>query len=71
LDKQCVGLIHCLKKDDELVEYVLNRCTSLMLIAEYQTCLPDKEILQNKLRELREMAEVEGLTDDEREGDEE
>jgi hypothetical protein len=44
---------------------------SPVLIAKYQTCLPDKEILQNKLRELREMAEVESVTDDEREGDEE
>ncbi|MCL2141441.1 MAG: hypothetical protein FWH46_00960 [Methanimicrococcus sp.] len=35
------------------------------LIAEYQTHLPQKALLVNKLRELRELAEAEDLTDDE------
>jgi hypothetical protein len=34
------------------------------LIAEYQTHLPQKALLTNKLRELRELAKAEGLTDD-------
>jgi hypothetical protein len=35
------------------------------LIAEYQTHLPQKSLLANKLRELRELAESEGLINDE------
>ena len=60
-----VGLILCTKKDDEVVEYALSRSMSPALIAEYQTYLPQKALLANKLRELREIAEAEGLIDDE------
>ena len=64
-----VGLILCSKKDDTVVEYALSRSMSPALIAEYQTHLPQKALLTNKLRELRELAQAEGLADDE--GDEE
>ncbi|NLN94220.1 MAG: DUF1016 domain-containing protein [Candidatus Hydrogenedens sp.] len=63
-----VGLILCAGKDDEVVEYALSRSMSPALIAEYQTRLPQKALLENKLRELRELAEAEGLTDDEDDG---
>jgi len=56
-----VGLILCAKKDDEVVEYALSRSMSPALIAEYQTYLPQKALLANKLRELRELAEAECL----------
>ena len=59
-----VGLILCTKKDDEVVEYALSRSMSPAMIAEYQTHLPEKKLLVNKLRELRELAESEGLADD-------
>jgi predicted nuclease of restriction endonuclease-like (RecB) superfamily len=59
-----VGLILCAGKDDEVVEYALSRSMSPALIAEYQTHLPQKALLENKLRELRELAEAEGLKDD-------
>jgi len=59
-----VGLILCAGKDDEVVEYALSRSMSPALIAEYQTHLPQKALLENKLRELRELAEAEGLTDE-------
>jgi len=49
-----VGLILCTKKDDDVVEYALSRSMSPTLIAEYQTHLPKKELLTEKLRELRE-----------------
>jgi predicted nuclease of restriction endonuclease-like (RecB) superfamily len=52
-----VGLILCAKKDDEVVEYALSRSMSPALIAEYQTHLPQKALLREKLRELREIAE--------------
>ncbi|MCL2079528.1 MAG: PDDEXK nuclease domain-containing protein [Oscillospiraceae bacterium] len=64
-----VGLILCAKKDDTVVEYALSRSMSPALIADYQTHLPQKALLQNKLRELRKLAEAEGL-DSENEGDE-
>ncbi len=35
-----------------MVEYALNRSLSPALIAEYQTRLPDKKILQAKLHEF-------------------
>jgi len=60
-----VGLILCSKKDDAVVEYALSRSMSPALIAEYQTHLPQKALLTNKLRELRELAEAEGLMADE------
>jgi predicted nuclease of restriction endonuclease-like (RecB) superfamily len=60
-----VGLILCAEKDDEVVEYALSRSMSPALIAAYQTHLPQKELLENKLRELRELAESGELPDDE------
>jgi predicted nuclease of restriction endonuclease-like (RecB) superfamily len=63
-----VGLILCAKKDDEVVEYALSRSMSPALIADYQTHLPQKAFLENKLRELRELAEADGLVDDEEGG---
>jgi len=60
-----VGLILCTQKDDEVVEYALSRSMSPALIAEYQTYLPRKALLANKLRELREWAEAEGLVENE------
>jgi hypothetical protein len=65
-----VGLILCAGKDDEVVEYALSRSMSPALIAEYQTHLPQKALLENKLRELRELAEADGLADDEESGGE-
>jgi len=52
-----VGLILCAKKDTAVVEYAMSRRLSPALIAEYKLHLPDKQILENKLRELTELAE--------------
>jgi predicted nuclease of restriction endonuclease-like (RecB) superfamily len=54
-----VGLILCAGKDDAVVEYALSRSMSPALIADYQLRLPDKAILENKLRELKELADAE------------
>ncbi|MNO02929.1 hypothetical protein D3C81_2234890 [compost metagenome] len=42
----------CASKEDEIVEYALNRSLSPALIAEYRTQLPDKKLLQAKLQEF-------------------
>ncbi|RCX19499.1 putative nuclease of restriction endonuclease-like (RecB) superfamily [Anaerobacterium chartisolvens] len=55
-----VGLILCTDKDDAVVEYALRRSLSPALVAQYQLHLPNKELLQSKLRELTEIAESEG-----------
>jgi predicted nuclease of restriction endonuclease-like (RecB) superfamily len=47
-----IGVLLCASKDDEVVEYALNRTLSPTLIAEYQTRLPDKKLLQAKLHEF-------------------
>jgi predicted nuclease of restriction endonuclease-like (RecB) superfamily len=52
-----VGLILCTKKDAAVVEYTMNRSLSPALVADYKLHLPDKKILENKLRELAELAE--------------
>lgn len=51
-----VGLILCTSKDDTVVEYALSRTMSPTMVADYTLHLPDKTILQNKLRELTELA---------------
>ena len=47
-----IGVLLCASKDDEVVEYSLNRSLSPALIAEYQVQLPDKQLLQAKLHEF-------------------
>lgn len=51
-EQATIGVLLCASKDDEVVEYALSRSLSPALIAEYQTQLPDKALLQAKLREL-------------------
>ena len=47
-----IGLLLCASKDREVVEYALRRSLSPALIADYQTFLPDKKLLQTKLHEF-------------------
>ena len=61
-----IGLLLCASKDDEVVEYALSRSLSPALIAEYQTKLPDKTLLQAKLHEFLEAAASLDETDSER-----
>jgi predicted nuclease of restriction endonuclease-like (RecB) superfamily len=51
-EQPAIGVLLCASKDDEIVEYALNRTLSPALIAEYQTQLPDKRLLQAKLHEF-------------------
>ena len=52
-----VGIILCANKDDEVVEYALQRNLSPVLVAEYTAKLPDKKLLQDKLREIAELTD--------------
>ena len=51
-ENPAIGVLLCASKDDEVVEYALSRSLSPALIAEYQTQLPDKKLLQAKLHEF-------------------
>lgn len=51
-ENPAIGVLLCASKDDEVVEYALNRSLSPALIAEYQVKLPHKQLLQAKLHEF-------------------
>lgn len=51
-----VGVVLCASKDDAVVEYALSRSMSPTLVSDYKLCLPDKEALQAKLREVTDIA---------------
>jgi len=50
-----VGVILCTDKDDTVVEYALSRSMSPAMVASYQTALPDKMLLQNRLRQITDI----------------
>lgn len=54
-----VGLILCTSKDDTVVEYALSRSMSPTMVADYTLHLPDKAVLESKLRELTEQLTLE------------
>ena len=51
-ERPTLGLLLCASKDNEVVEYALSRSLSPAMIAEYQTQLPDKQMLAARLREF-------------------
>jgi predicted nuclease of restriction endonuclease-like (RecB) superfamily len=55
-ERPSIGVLLCATKDTEVVEYALSRTLSPALIAEYQTQLPDKVILQRKLHEFYQLS---------------
>jgi len=56
-ERPSIGVLLCATKDSEVVEYALSRSLSPALVAEYQTRLPDKKLLRDKLHEFYELAE--------------
>ena len=52
-----VGLILCTFKDDAVVEYSLSSSLSPAMVADYTLKLPDKKLLEEKLREIAMLAE--------------
>jgi predicted nuclease of restriction endonuclease-like (RecB) superfamily len=59
-ENPAIGVLLCASKDDEVVEYALSRTLSPALIAQYETQLPDKKLLQAKLHEFYVMNMAEG-----------
>jgi predicted nuclease of restriction endonuclease-like (RecB) superfamily len=51
-ERPSIGVLLCASKESEVVEYALSRSLSPALVAEYQTRLPDKKLLQTKLHEF-------------------
>lgn len=51
-ENPAIGVLLCASKDDEVVEYALGRTASPALIAQYETQLPNKALLQAKLHEF-------------------
>ncbi len=47
-----IGILLCKGRDSEVVEYALSRNLSPTMVSEYQTQLPDKKLLQQKLQEI-------------------
>ena len=53
-----IGILLCNGKDDIVVEYALSRTISPTLVADYQTKLPSKALLQQKWKEVLESINV-------------
>ena len=55
-EQPSIGVLLCATKNHEVVEYALSRAMSPALVADYQTKMPDKKLLQAKLHEFYELA---------------
>jgi predicted nuclease of restriction endonuclease-like (RecB) superfamily len=55
-ERPSIGVLLCATKDSEVVEYALSRSLSPALIAEYQTVLPERKLLERKLHEFYQLA---------------
>lgn len=56
-----VGILICKTKDDEIVEYALSRSMSPTMIADYETKLINKSLLQHKLHDLTQALEANNI----------
>ena len=59
-----VGIILCASKNEQVVEYTMSRSMSPTMVSEYSTNLIDKKLLENKLKEIKEMVEDNNDSDD-------
>jgi hypothetical protein len=56
-DNLPIGIVLAADKDEILVEYATGSISNKLFVAKYQLYLPDKKLLENKLRYL--LAETE------------
>lgn len=63
-----IGILLCTSKDDEVVEYAMSRSLSPTLVAQYELLMPDKKLLQQRVREIYEesLDLIEQDTDDDK-----
>lgn len=54
-DNDPIGIILSKEKDDVLVEYATGGISNKLFVSRYQTYLPDKRLLKEKLKELLEL----------------
>jgi predicted nuclease of restriction endonuclease-like (RecB) superfamily len=59
-----IGVLLCRTKDDEVVEYALNRHLSPALVAQYETQMIPKAVLRLKLHEWGQMLQADGVADE-------
>ena len=52
-----VGVILCASKDKQVVEYAMSRTMSPTMVSQYTLKLIDKKILENKLKEIKNIVE--------------
>ena len=52
-----VGVILCASKDEQVVEYAMSRTMSPTMVSQYTLKLIDKKLLENKLKEIKNMVE--------------
>lgn len=50
-----VGIILCSSKDKDVVEYSMSKNISQTMISEYKLKLIDEKLLENKLKEVKEI----------------
>ena len=50
-----VGVILCSSKDEEIVEYAMSRTMSPTMVSLYKLKLPDKKLLEDKLKEISKL----------------
>jgi predicted nuclease of restriction endonuclease-like (RecB) superfamily len=62
-EQPTIGVLLCATKNNEVVEYALSRSMSPALVAEYQTRLPDRKLLQAKLHEFYALAQPQAKAD--------
>ena len=48
----------CASKDEEVVEYAMNRSLSPTMVSQYTLKLMDKKLLENKLKEIANIVEA-------------
>lgn len=52
-----VGVILCANKDEQVVEYAMSRSLSPTMVSQYTLKLIDKQLLENKLKEISNLVE--------------
>lgn len=59
-----VGVILCANKDEKIVEYAMSRTLSPTMVSEYTLKLIDKKLLEDKLKEISDIFEENGMKED-------